>query len=285
MKSTFVMDLTPDSYSLTVTPDALAMALPFRLESAGMFDCGSAYYTEREGLNNHLLIYTLAGRGEVDVGEGRELLEPGCAVVIDCMKRHYYGAVPGRRWRFYYAHFQGHMEAFMPLLSQGIASIRPSDEKAFEKNMADLLEAVRSGDPTCCLVCNDLMTRLLTQLMLAGYGGHRDVRLRRHLPALHALQLFLREHYAQEITLDEMAERMHMSKFHFVRLFRAYARVTPYAYLTDLRINAACERLMLSNLSVREIADEVGLFDSNRLIRLFKERCGLTPAQYRALWR
>ena len=117
------------------------------------------------------------------------------------------------------------------------------------------------------------------------YSSGADANLHRHLSALDELRAYLQENYARPISLEDMALRMHMSKYHFARLFQAYAHTSPYAYLTDLRINAAREMLHMSDASVHEIGEQVGFGDCNTFIRLFKKRCGVTPARYRQIWR
>lgn len=282
MHSHYHMDRSPDSCSFTIMPDVLAQALPFHAENCGRFDCGPAYYTERSGLPNYLLLYTRSGEGVIDWGEGRRALTPGSAVLIDCMAYQYY-ATSGGRWRFDYVHFQGQMDAFAPMLCRS-GPVFPADAAAFEQLFAQLLKEAETAAPTACLTCSCLITQMLTQLALVCYHAQTDARAQRHGPALDACIAYLRENYAQPVSLDDMAGRLHMSKYHFTRVFQAYTRATPHAYLSDLRVNAARRLLMMSDQSVLEIARQVGFADCNVFIRAFKKRCGVTPNAYRRLW-
>lgn len=284
MNMSYRFDFSQDSYSLQNSMDSVAEALPFRVDGGGMYDCGDKYFTERYGLNSYLLLYTLSGNGEIDTGDGKKILSGGQAVVFNCMPWHYYGTVKGQRWKFFYCHFQGNMDGFVPMLPKGGQGTEVLDPKEFSALFEKLLGVIRAGEVTCGLMCNDLITQLLTKLALMHYSSGADANLHRHISALDTLRAYLQENYAQSISLDDMALRMHMSKYHFARLFQAYAHMSPYAYLTDLRINAAREMLHMSDASVREIAEQVGFGDSNTFIRLFKKRCGVTPAKYRQMW-
>lgn len=284
MQIAYSMDCSPQSYSCSAMPDVMAQALPLRVCGCGMFDCGPGYYTRRSGLNNVLMLYTVEGKGELELEGSVHALTPGTAMVIDCMKFHRYATAPGGRWRFYYVHLQGQMEAFVPILTQQ-GAMAVEDTAAFTGFFEELIAQVRAAKPTGCFVCNQLLTQLLTTLVLACGGITRDEKLTRHLPALEQCIAYLRKNYAQPITLGDMAAHMHMSQYHFIRVFEAYMRTTPYAYLLSLRINRSHELLMMTDENVQEIARQVGMNDCNAFIRAFKKRFGQTPEAYRRAFR
>ena len=145
-----------------------------------MYDCGDKYFTERYGLNSYLLLYTVDGSGEIDIGEGRKILSAGQAVVLDCVPKHYYGTVKGERWKFFYCHFQGNMEGFSQVLLRGGQGITPSDRQRFSVLFEQMLGAVRDGGTSCSLLCNDYITQLLTRLAIVCYSPAMDANLRRH---------------------------------------------------------------------------------------------------------
>ncbi|HYE55727.1 MAG TPA: helix-turn-helix transcriptional regulator [Chitinophagaceae bacterium] len=81
--------------------------------------------------------------------------------------------------------------------------------------------------------------------------------------------------------LDELAASACLSKFHFLRLFRqAYGR-SPYQYMQELRLEKARKLLQNPSVPVHEIALVLGFDNSNSFSRLFRQRTGLYPSQYR----
>jgi transcriptional regulator GlxA family with amidase domain len=200
------------------------------------------------------------------------------------MKYHYYRTATNNRWRFFFVHFQGHMEGFAPILTQQ-GSIEVTERAEFEKTFDRLISVVRDAAPTASITCNLLLTQLLTSLSITCYHVQRDEKLERHLPALNRCITYLRENYAQPITLGDMAAHMHMSQYHFIRVFESYMHTTPYAYLLSLRINMSHELLIMTDESVQEIARRVGMKDCNAFIRAFKKRFGQTPDAYRRSFR
>lgn len=81
-------------------------------------------------------------------------------------------------------------------------------------------------------------------------------------------------------SLEEIAEHVHMSPFHFQRLFTRWAGISPKKFLQFLTLQYARERLR-EDLSLEEIAYEAGLSGTSRLHDLFINMEGMTPGQYK----
>ena len=83
-------------------------------------------------------------------------------------------------------------------------------------------------------------------------------------------------------SLDELAAEAGVSKFHFVRLFRAKVGRTPAAFLVQLRLEAAQSILAATDLGLGAIAELCGYRRDTELIAAFSRRFGTTPARWRA---
>ncbi|MBU2871100.1 helix-turn-helix domain-containing protein [Colwellia sp. E2M01] len=106
----------------------------------------------------------------------------------------------------------------------------------------------------------------------------------RHADELIAeIQFWLRTNLNTELTLTEIAKQFGMSQRSFTRRFKVATGVRATQYWQQLRIESAKELLSSSNLSIQEIADQVGYQDQGHLTRLFKKDLGLTPKAYRAM--
>jgi len=79
----------------------------------------------------------------------------------------------------------------------------------------------------------------------------------------------------------DMADAIHLSKYHFVRLFKRKFGTTPYQYLTGIRIEAAKKLLRSSPFSISYIVIETGFLNRSSFSRLFKNCVGMTSSAYR----
>jgi AraC family transcriptional regulator len=91
----------------------------------------------------------------------------------------------------------------------------------------------------------------------------------------------MRARLSEDIGLDDLAAEAGLSSFHFARMFKQSLGVPPRVYLTRLRIEKACQLLQLTDLSITEIALEVGYSSNQVLARVFLKHMRLSPSDYR----
>lgn len=93
---------------------------------------------------------------------------------------------------------------------------------------------------------------------------------------------YLQDNFQEEVSLDQLSQVACMSKFHFLRSFKAYTGMTPHQYWLNIRINRARQALR-SNIPVSNIANELGFNDLSHFNRRFKPVFGMTPKKYQQL--
>lgn len=94
-------------------------------------------------------------------------------------------------------------------------------------------------------------------------------------------QELLRARLSEDISLDELAAEAQLSTFHFARMFKQSVGVPPRVYLTQLRMERACELLEHTDLPITEIAFEVGYSSNQVLARVFFKHQHMNPSDYR----
>lgn len=83
------------------------------------------------------------------------------------------------------------------------------------------------------------------------------------------------------IGLDDLAEEARLSRYHFLRVFRAVAGMTPYQYVLRTRLHRAAVRLRTSDEPVSAIAFDTGFNDLSTFNRRFRRVMGSPPRAYR----
>ena len=92
---------------------------------------------------------------------------------------------------------------------------------------------------------------------------------------------FIRENYREQPKLDEVAEHVHLSPFHFQRMFQEWAGVTPKRFLQFLSVEHAKKILKETQASLCAASCEIGLSGTSRLHDLFINLEGMTPGEYK----
>jgi AraC family transcriptional regulator, regulatory protein of adaptative response / methylated-DNA-[protein]-cysteine methyltransferase len=91
---------------------------------------------------------------------------------------------------------------------------------------------------------------------------------------------FIRGHFKEQPDLDEVARQVHMSPFHFQRMFTEWAGISPKKFLQYISIEHA-KKLLQSDHSLADTSFETGLSGTSRLHDLFIGIEGMTPGEYK----
>lgn len=92
--------------------------------------------------------------------------------------------------------------------------------------------------------------------------------------------LYIKENFQQQPDLDEVAKQVYLSPFHFQRLFKDWAGVSPKKFLQYISIEHA-KQLLHNNASLADVSFETGLSGTSRLHDLFINIEGMTPGEYK----
>ncbi len=94
---------------------------------------------------------------------------------------------------------------------------------------------------------------------------------------------YMFEHVHSSLTLEELAQHVHLSKPHFIHLFKQITGYAPIDYYMRLKIQQACQYLDLTEQSVKEVSRSVGIHDPYYFSRVFRKFMGRSPSEYRKI--
>lgn len=95
------------------------------------------------------------------------------------------------------------------------------------------------------------------------------------------IEAWLNTHYKQPFRLEKVADALHLSPYHVSHVFKAYSGMTLTDYLIRRRVREACVLLANTDLSVRQIAAELGGLSASHFSQMFRRVKGMTPEVYR----
>lgn len=123
----------------------------------------------------------------------------------------------------------------------------------------------------------------LSQIWLKLFEDLKPIIVRQAEPMeknnakLKEMLVFIHEHYDQKLTVAEIAASAFMSERDCYRVFSHYFKLSPLCYLTDYRLQIACQLLAEGKLSLTEIANVCGFGSSNYFGRMFTKHIGCPP--------
>ncbi len=128
-----------------------------------------------------------------------------------------------------------------------------------------------------CVLCELLLAIDEYRLPEDGSSSHATPLT---LPIMEAVY-YMESHYAEQLTIEEVAEAAGYSAAYFSRLFQSQLGKSYSEYLSYIRIKNVSRLLLNTDKSVTEIAIETGYQYPGNLSASFRQKTGLTPKQYR----
>lgn len=92
---------------------------------------------------------------------------------------------------------------------------------------------------------------------------------------------YIKLNYSEKISIKEMAEQLYLSPNYLSELFKKHTGKTISEYLTDYRLEKACQLLDHAEYRVGDVSGMVGIHDGRYFSNMFKKKYGMTPTEYR----
>ena len=100
------------------------------------------------------------------------------------------------------------------------------------------------------------------------------------LQRLSPITEYIKKHYAEDISLQSLAEQFGYSIEHLSRMFQKYAQINYKSYLSGIRLEHAVEEMEKGDKTISEIATQVGFSDSRAMAKAFQKKYGMLPSEY-----
>lgn len=257
--------------------------LNFNLHYLGHYLAGDEYCIEREDWDMLLLIYTISGEGYLKYNDIEYTLERNTAVLIDCNQKQLYKTGANDEWEFFYLHFTGAAASrYYELINENeVKKIGISNSNELIQLFYKLkLEAETESVKNHFRISSDI------ELMLTELLEQQDVENQENKKEAFSVEIekiiaYMNEHYSEEVSLELLANKMVMSKYYFLRVFKEYVGITPHEYLTKTRMKEAKYLLTSTEYPLEYISVKIGYQNVNTFIKNFKREVRITPHQYR----
>lgn len=176
------------------------------------------------------------------------------------------------------------IEVFPELRNKLVEVVFPTDALKFGPGSSHTIRKILSEMNSM----NELerlsaMFRLLPVIFTSSdhtYVG-KAMRIERDVRRMQQISAYVMAHYVHTITLNDIATEIGMNRSAFCTYFKRCKGMTFSQFVTQYRLNTACELLIHSQKGVSEICYMVGFNDLPHFIRVFTSALGISPSKYR----
>lgn len=150
-----------------------------------------------------------------------------------------------------------------------------------ESVAARIFACVHDNSASADLLLKSELLRLIWLLEEGGEILFEKNGIEGETEAIRPALEYMAQNFREDITVEQLAELVHLSKSHFMRCFRKAVGIGAIEHLTQLRIQAACEALGDGGEQIADIAFACGYSNLSNFNRQFLKRVGCSPKEYR----
>ena len=99
-------------------------------------------------------------------------------------------------------------------------------------------------------------------------------------PLVEKVTRYCDAHINERIMIEDLAEHVHMSKYHFLRKFKEITGITVHSFIINKRLIRACEEIR-EGVSIQQVSLNCGFTDYTSFLRNFKAAFGVSPSKYK----
>ena len=282
----FMSESVVSSRRILYTPSDFARTSLLYLQEIGSLRALKKHTSKREGLRSYLFFVVLSGSGSFIYENRYHELNMGDCVFIDC-HHPYSHTTSDNLWSLQWCHFYG---ATLSLIYEkymqrgGKPTFRPNNTEPFLSLLDRIYSIADSSDYIRDMRINEELNRLCTFLMAESWHPESIAAAGIKKSSVVPVKAFLDQHYAEKITLDQLAHVFFINKYYLTRVFKEQFGLSITAYLQAIRVTHAKHMLRFTDKTVEEIGVECGLGQLHYFSRVFKAIEGVPPSIYRRQW-
>ncbi|MCI5595385.1 MAG: AraC family transcriptional regulator [Lachnospiraceae bacterium] len=258
------------------------------------------FFVERHWHPEMEILYVDQGEFEVEIDLEQYHLRPGDFCFINSENLHQINGLssPSHHYAFLFAteildysyHDILEEELIRPfvLRTKAVKHILSPKDDAY-KHLAPLLHQMFTASleqkKNWYLTCKLLLLQFLSTLSDTSYFQNADSLLtaseRQKIDRYKSISSYIDEHYAENISLQDLADHVSCNSQYLCRMFREMTGTSPIQFLICRRIDFACILLKETTKSIMEISLDCGFDNVSYFIRKFRQVKACTPSQYR----
>lgn len=242
------------------------------------------FHKENTGTTRHdhtffQILYVKSGSARVYINDQTFPASPASFFLFKPLEQHEFYADRGG-----ISTFEMKFDIADPALHERLSNldrVLAVDGPHTERILSALVFEADRDDELAPLSCQALFTELVIHLFRCQEKA--DAAASPGVPApLRQVLRYMRSHYRENISLEELAAVIHVEKTYFIKTFKKHIGATPIFFLQRLKIEKAATLILNSDMSITGISDFLGFKSIHHFSNAFKKHTGFSPTAYKA---
>lgn len=239
--------------------------------------------THRNRFGSYLVFFVKNGEAYVYQNGRKVILRKNDVFLLDCHIPHVYGTQPGSGLETIWVHFDGTLvrgyfeENARRTNCAVLTSLPPGRAKIIYNSLYSIYEQFDKKKGINDILNNKYLVIVMTEFLL----GNSPVPGEEENDPWDDLLAYISENVRLPLRLEDLADRMSMSPYHFSRQFKKKIGYTPHHYVLIARIGTAAHLLRGTGLPIKEVAHICGFSSEGSFCNAFKNLSGQWPAIFR----
>lgn len=268
------------------TPGAFAKQNLLYVQEVGRLESLTPHRCIRENLDSYLFMIVLEGKGTLEVqGQEYEIAKGNCAF-LDCMKHYEHISDEQDAWKLAWVHFNGitakaYYDLFYKYQQENVFKVKDIDD--WNVLIGKLLEKQKDKSFLAELGSAEILLQLLNKV-IETVVDKDTLKAEEFKQKNQTIREFLNEDYANQNVLKALEMSIGSKVDTLNEDFSRYYGIGIVEYLENKRLNVAKELLRFTIKTTEEIAVESGIGSCEMMERMFVDKEGVTPQDYREKW-
>jgi len=247
----------------------------------GYFKRAHGHAVERKSLDEGILIYCVAGKGQYSHSKSSWNVLPGDLLFCVPRTHHFYKADEKDPWTIHWMHLSGSRLAIFKKMI-GFTPDTPIVKLGVHIDIIELFRTLydlykSANDQPHIAAIYACAQYILASMALAQRPSTASPQWEREIQTVVS---FMEKSVDRKMQLDDFSEYLGISRFHFSRRFKTVTGLPPMKYFMHLKIKKACFLLQSTSLKVKAISRDLGFENEYYFSRCFKTCVGCSPQNY-----
>jgi Transcriptional regulator containing an amidase domain and an AraC-type DNA-binding HTH domain len=268
-----------NSYIHFNSPSATAKSIFFYINSVGHFYCDKNYFVSRENFDSFQIIYIVKGEGLLTINSETKLFKENDIILINCYEPHKYET--NTNLETLWLHFDGNvsLDYFNLIKQDNTHVILPAPSMLIPNYLSLIINLFKENQLINEPLISCKVQRILAELLNISNKNLSNTSANSSL--INNSIYFINNNFKSKLSLEDIANSVSISPFHFSRVFKKETGYSPYEYMIIVRLNHAKYLLQTSNMRMKEIAFECGFNSETNFFITFKKHTNMSPREFR----